>query len=461
MLNDKIFRSYDIRGIYPSQLNEKTAYLIGRAFAKFIRKKSKAKNLKIVVGRDNRLSSVSLFRHLKKGLLQEGAEIIDIGLSSTPRLYWACSHFRFQGGVQITASHNPPEYNGFKLVGKNSTPIGAQNGLKEIKKIALLGLKEKKGDLGKKIVKKKTTLSSYINFNLKLAGLKEKKSLEKLKGVKIVFDTANGVAGIEIKELIKKIPSRSWHLFAELLGSFPNHGPDPLQKENLKILKEKIKAKKADLGVAFDGDGDRIIFLDEKGNTAPGDFITALVSKIILEKKPGQKILYDIRSSNIVPETIKKYKGLPLSSKIGHTFIKNKMQSENIAFAGEFSGHYYLREHYFCEAPLFVLLTVLKELAQKKKPFSQIMKEFSLYQRTEEINFKAKNKEKILKELGKKFRGGKASRLDGLRVDFPDWWFIARPSGTEDLLRLCIEAKTKKILLQKKKEIITLIKKLA
>ena len=441
-INPNIFKAYDIRGIYPKEINEETAYLIGRAYINFLNKKSP----KIVVGRDNRLSSPRLFKALTRGIIEQGANVIDIGLSTTPMLYFSVANFKFDGGINITASHNPFQYNGFKIVKEKAIPISEKTGLREIQKLA-----GKPGFLSPKFgsLRKKNILKDYLRFNLKEFNPQNFRSL------KAVVDTANAVVGIVGPEIFKKVPGKIHYLFLKLDGRFPNHQPDPLVKKNLEGLQKAVKNKKANLGIAFDGDGDRVVFIDEKGEIISGDLISALISSLILKESPGQKILYDVRSSNIVPETIKKWKGIPVVSRIGHSFIKSKMMKENILFAGEFSGHFYHREHFFCEAPFFVIFKILEEISQSGKTLSALIKPFKKYYHSEEINFEVKNKKKVLKTLGNKFsKKGKVSKIDGLRIDFKDWWFNVRPSNTEPFLRLVIEAKTKKLMEEKKKEII-------
>ena len=483
-INPDIFRAYDIRGIYPSTINEDTAYLIGRAFVKFLKKPKP----NIVVGRDNRLSSPTLFKSLTKGLTFQGAKVIDIGLSITPILYFAVAHFKFDGGIMISASHLGKESNGFKLVREKAIPISEKTGLKKIQQItAKVGKVVKLSKVppwkfisttkpGKAV--KREILEEYLKFNLK------KFNLKKISPLKIVIDTANAVPGILIPELKKLFPIQIYPLFEKLDGNFPNHPPDPLIKENLSYLQKEVKNKKADLGVAFDGDGDRIIFVDQRGEVISGDLITAFLASLILKTNPGAKILFDIRSSRIVSEVIKKNRGKPVVWKIGHSFIKEKMRRENIFFAGEFSGHYYTKDNYFSETPLFVLLKILEALSQTKKNLSSLIKPFKKYFHSGEINFKVKprnttssalraktakgrwkliygfkDKKEVLKILEEKFsRGGKVLKIDGLRIDFKDWWFLARPSGTEELLRLVVEAKTKKLMEKRKKELSSFLK---
>ncbi len=443
-INPNIFRAYDIRGTYPDEINENVAYLIGRAFVYFLKKKKPT----IVVGQDNRISSPILFQGLTRGLLDGGAKIFDIGLVTTPMLYFACAHYKYDGGIQISASHNPPQYNGFKLVRERAIPISSKSGLREILRLTnKTDQRVKKGSIIKKNV-----LEDYLNFNFR-------NFKKEFRSLKIVIDTANAAGGILIPHLKKRL--RIYSLFEKLDGSFPNHSPDPLKKENLKFLQKEIKKRKADFGVAFDGDGDRICFVDEKGQIISGDLIFALLAEVILKENPGKKILYDIRSSNIVPETIKKEGGIPIVSRIGHSFIKEKMRTKEVFFAGELSGHYYHQDHYFCETPLFVLFKIIETISERRKPLSKLIQPYRKYFQSGEINFKVKDKKKILENLEKVFAGkGKITKIDGLRVDFPDWWFLARPSGTEDLLRLSLEAKTKKLLKKKKKELTFLISKM-
>ena len=439
-INSKIFKAYDIRGIYPEQINKEVAYLIGRAYIKFLNKK----NLKIVVGRDNRLSSLTLFKALTKGVTDQGATVVNVGLSTSPMLYWATAYFKFDGGIMITASHNPSQYNGFKFVREKAIPISEKTGLKEIKTFSTKIHRSDLYKLRKGKVLKKNVLKEYIRFNLKGFNLKKFKSL------KIIIDTANAATGIIVPDLFKRLNCKVYHLFSKLDGSFPNHNPDPLIKENLRAIFKEVKAKKADLGIAFDGDGDRLFFINEKGRVVPGDLITALVAEMVLRKNPGEKILYDIRSSNIVRETVKERGGVPVAGRIGHSFIKERMRKENIIFAGELSGHYYSKEHYFCEAPIFVLFKIIEKISESGENLSEIILPFKKYFHSGEVNFKTEDKKRALKALENKFKKeGKVSKLDGLRVDLKDWWFLVRPSNTEPVLRLVVEAKTKKLLRQK------------
>jgi len=452
-INSEIFRTYDIRGIYPKELNNETAFLLGRAFVKFLNKKKP----QVLIGRDNRISSKNLYKFLTKGILISGGSVIDIGLTSTPRFYFSVLKSLADGGIQITASHNSGDYNGFKMVRKRAVPISFESGLKEIK-----GIIEKENFderfFQKKEIIRKDFLEDYINFNFKIAGFKNFNNLKKFK---IVLDTANSVSGLDMRVLFKKVPCQVFHLFSRLNGNFPNHQPNPLLKENLKYLIKEIKNKKANLGIALDGDGDRVVFVDEKGEVVRGDFITALVAENLLKEKSREKILYEVRSSWIVKETILKNRGVPVLGRAGHSLIKEKMKKENILFAGELSGHYFFREIGFFEAPILVILKILKIITEKEMPFSEIIKPFKVYFQSGELNFEVKNKKERIEKIEKYYKkiARKIVKIDGLTLEFDDWWFNLRPSNTENLLRLNVEAKTKDVLEKRKKEITYLILK--
>jgi len=453
-INQKIFKAYDIRGIYPGDLNEEIAYRIGRAFVSFLRKfNTKAEKLKIVVGQDNRLSSPSLSKALINGITDQGADVIDIGLSVTPIMYFAVAYYKFDGGINVTASHNPKDYNGFKLVREEATPVAEQSGMNEVKEMVKVNYFEA-GPKGK--IVEKYVIGDYFDFILKDFNLKYFESF------RLVFDTANAVSGIVVSKLVERIGFSVKHLFSDLDGSFPNHQPDPLSKENLTDIQREVVAEKADIGVAFDGDGDRMFLVSEKGEVVPADIVGALISKMILEESDNSekpiKIYYDVRCGRILPETIKKFGGEPIIGKVGHSLIKEKMRSEDILFAIELSGHFYYKAHYLCESPVFVLLKVLQEMKKTNKTFSQLVEPLHKYYSSGEINFSVIDKDGIIRQLEEKLgRGGEVLKIDGIRVDFDDWWFGVRPSNTEPLLRLVLEAKTKELMEEKKAEIIKII----
>lgn len=447
---ETIFKQYDIRGKYPEEINQEIAYLLGWALVNFARRQRKVKKIDILIGRDNRKSSLTLFKVLSKGILDAGGNVISLGLCTSPIFYFASGFYKTDdGGVMITASHLPKDYNGFKLVRELPLSIDVKYGLKEIEKIIqkkIFKIPEKKGTLVKKDV-----LKQYLKF------VRKDPELSKMKPLKIIIDTGNAVTGMIIPQIFKKLNCKILYLFKKLDSDFPNRPLDCTKAKNLKCLKSEVLKRKADLGVAFDGDGDRITFLDEKGRFISPTVICAFLACLLLKENPGEKILYTPNQSRIISEIIKESGGRPIISKVGHSNIKRKMRKENILFGGEASAHYYHRSPYFCEAPFFVLFKILKELSKVEKPFSEVLEPFKKYFYSGEINFQVKDTKKALRALENRFKRGKILKIDGIRVDFSDWWFNARPSHTEPLLRLVIEAETKKLMEEKKKELIKLI----
>ncbi|MFA5432357.1 MAG: phosphomannomutase/phosphoglucomutase [Candidatus Paceibacterota bacterium] len=443
-MNTKIFKAYDIRGIYPQEINEEAAYKIGVAFATFTKNNSNKENPQIVVGRDNRLSSDSLFDSLSRGIIDQGANVINIGLSATPTFYFAVANYKYDGGINITASHNPKQYNGFKMVKAGAVPLSEISGIGEIKDLVMVDnfpIVPKKGE-----IVEKTVLIDYILAN------KEKEPFN----IKMIVDTANSVSGVFVPKIFDQI--NFTHIFSDLNGDFPNHEPDPLKKENINKLQEKVIKDKADLGIAFDGDGDRVFFIDEKGEVVSSDMILALIASIIIKEKPGSKILYDLRCSNIVKEVIEGLKGEAIISRVGHSFIKALMREQDIIFGAEYSGHYYLKqgEDYY-ESPYFVIFTILKEMKRTGNKLSELIEPFRKYYHSGEINFKVENKEEIIERVKNKYINGNLLIIDGVRIDFDDWWFSIRSSNTEPILRLIVEGKTKEKMEEKLKEIEAII----
>jgi len=436
-----IFKAYDIRGIYPSEINEELAYRLGRAFVTFLGCK------KVIIGKDCRLSTDKLFDALARGITDQGADVIDIGLCSSPMLYFASANHG-DAGIMITASHNPKEYNGFKLCRENAVPVSGDSGMKDIENLVLKNkfTEAKKGNLSRKDV-----LDEYTRHLLKYKG--------SIHNLKVAVDTANAMAGVTIPKLLEHINCTVIPLFFKLDGTFPNHEANPLKHETLKDLQETVIKEKADLGVAFDGDGDRCGFVDEKGDIISCDLITALIAEYLLEKKSGQKILFDVRSSRIVSETVSKKGGTPVVWKIGHSLIKEKMKKEKITFAGEISGHYYFKDGYYAESEGIPLLIIMNIICEKKKPLSELILPFKRYFSSGEINLKVKDKDLVLKKIEEKYEGAEISKLDGISIKYPDWWFNLRKSNTEPLIRLNLEAKTKDIMEKRRDEVLELIEK--
>ena len=416
-----IFKAYDIRGIYGEQLNEDIAYKIGRAFAMYI-------GSKIVVAKDNRLSSDSLFEALTRGITDQGSDVYNIGLSTSPMFYFAVSNLVCDGGVIITASHNPPQYNGFKMVRSDAMPLSGEDGIDQIKQLVEENnfFSSKKGNISTLDITDK-----YVNsFEIKKYNLR------------VVVDTANSVSGLIVNRMFSGVSL--FHLFSELDGSFPNHEPNPLEEKNIKDLKEKVLEYGADIGIAFDGDGDRVFFVDEKGELISSDLIIALIAKLI-----DKKVLYDLRCSNIIKETARD----SVMWRVGHSFIKKKMKDEDIFFGGEYSGHYYLKQgsSYF-ESPYFVIYKLFEAMENKK--LSELIAPFKKYYHSGELNFEVKDKQSVIEKVEKNYSYGKITKIDGVRIDFDDWWFLLRGSNTEPILRLIVEAKSKELLDSKIKEIV-------
>lgn len=451
----EIFKSYDIRGKYSKEINREIAYKLGRVFVEFLKKEKKSRQkLNILLGYDNRLSSIPLFRALSRGIIDQGANVFSLGTCSTPLFYFASKFYKdINGGIIITASHLSKEYNGFKLIKIKKIPIfiNIYLGLKKIKDLFSKELKKPKNQGKMEILNKKNLLDEYLNFNLK--GL----NLTKIKDLKIIIDTGNAVTGIIIPRLSKKIDCQIFPLFTELDSHFPNRGLDCAQVKNLQKLQKEVLKRKANLGVAFDGDGDRIAFVDEKGKIISSNLIAALISEILLRDNPNQKIVYTVLGSRIISETIKKNKGIPIISEVGHASIKQKMIETQALFGAEFSGHYYLKNHYFCEVPFWIFLKLLELISQKNQTISQLIKPFKKYPFLL-FEFKTKRPQEKILRLKKHFSDGKILEIDGLKVDYPDWGFSIRSSKTEEnLLRIAIEAKTSSFLQKKVKIIKSLI----
>lgn len=437
-----VFRAYDIRGTYPEEINEELAEKIGRAFVKFLGCKE------VVVGRDARSSSEDLFKSLTKGITEAGANVIDIGLSSTPMFYYASRNK--ESGIMITASHNPAEYNGFKLVRENCIPISGDTGIEDIEKITK-NEKRKMKNVEKGKITKQDVLDDYLNYFDQFIS-------KEMKPLKVVVDGGNGMGGLAFPKIFEKLPAELIPLYLDIDCTFPNHDADPLKMENVKDLQKKVVNKKANLGVALDGDCDRCMLIDEKGNYISADLVTALVLKELLKQNSGEYILYDLRSSWSTKEAIEEAGGKPEVCRVGHSFIKQQMKKVNALFAGELSGHFYFRDTFTAESSILTMIIVLNILSETGKKLSELIQPFRKYFASGEINSDVKGPEEKIEELAKKYRDGKISRLDGLKVEFSDWWFNVRPSNTEPLLRLNLEGRTKERMEEKRDEVLEVIR---
>jgi phosphomannomutase len=424
-----IFKAYDVRGVYPTELDEKLMRKIGNATAQYLDAD------KIVVSRDMRLSGESLMRAFVEGATDAGVDCVDAGLLSTPGNYFAIANYGFKGGVAITASHNPKQYNGLKVSRENAVPVGGESGLAEIEKMVIHG--EYKTAAVKGSVTKMTVLPELQKHALQFA--------DKIKPLKVVIDAGNGMAGLVLPGILEKLPIKTTRLFFDLDGSFPNHEANPLKHENIRDLQIAVKETRADFGVAFDGDSDRCAFVDEKGEAIPCDFITAVIARDVLRREPGAIILYDCRSSRAVREDIAAAGGRAFPERVGHAYMKATLREKDGAFAGELSGHYYFRENFYCDSADIAFVRMLNVISAAGKPLSEIVKPLRRYSSTGEVNFRVDDKDAKISEISRTFADGSISYLDGITVEYPDWWFNVRKSNTEPLLRLVLEGNTAKL----------------
>ncbi|MAG08735.1 phosphomannomutase/phosphoglucomutase [Candidatus Woesearchaeota archaeon] len=447
----EIFKAYDIRGIYPSDMNEDIIYKIGRAFVQLIKKENPSKKrLTVVVSRDMRLSSPSLAKSIIKGVIDSGADVVDIGLSSTPTFYYAVAKYGYDGGLQVSASHNPKEYNGVKVVRAKAYPVGLDNGLDKIRDMCSEGNFPEVKEKGK-VSKRNDILKDLVKYSMGFYDFS-------IKPLKIIADTANAMGAVDLEALFKELPCKLVKMNFKLDGTFPAHQADPFQDKNVQELKKKVVDEGADLGIATDGDGDRIFFIDDKGTMIEPAIIRGIISKVVLEHHPKSKICYDIRPGMITKDMIVENGGTPIVTKVGHSLIKEKAIKEGAEFAGESSGHFFMKTEYgFFETPLITALVIM-DMVSKKGKISKIIKPLRKYFHSGEINLEVEDKEAAIEKLKEKYSDGKVSTLDGISVEFDDWWFNARPSNTEPLLRLNLEARTKARMEEKKKEILEAIK---
>ena len=442
MLEPKVFKAYDVRGIYPTELDEVGGHATGRAYVE------QFEPTQIAVGRDMRLSSPSMAKAVIEGAAAGGADVIDIGLAGTEMVYFAVGHLGLDGGIQVTASHNPKEYTGMKIVRRGALPVGGDSGLQEIRDRALAGFGPVQGQ-ALDSVREVDVFPGYVE---KVVSFIDPSSLKPLR---VVIDAANGMAGAMLPPVLERLPIDAVPYFFELDGSFPNHEPNPLLPENREFVIGKVLEEKAQLGAAFDGDADRCFFIDDTGDFVPGDFVTALLAELILEKHPGAKIIYDVRASWAVPETIERAGGIPLINRVGHAFIKHRMREEDAVFAGEVSGHYYFRDFYQADSGVIPFLLMLELISKRGKPLSELLRPYrETYFLTGEINVPVKDVAVKLQEIKERFGAeGKVSHLDGISIEAEDWHLNVRPSNTEPLLRLNLEARSQELMERKRDEV--------
>jgi len=452
IIDPKIFKAYDIRGIYPSEIDEDVAYKIGRAYAILRQKELPQKKMQIVVGQDMRLSSPSLTKTLIMGLNDQGADVIDIGLCSTPTFYFAIGFYGYDGGVMVSASHNPKDYNGFKMTREKAKPISGETGIEEISQLVRtgkFGVKKDKGTITQKI----GVLADQVQHDLKFVNLK------KIKPFKIVADAANAMGAQYLEELFKFVPGELIKINFDLDGTFPAHEADPLKAENIKDLEDRVLDEKAQLGIAPDGDGDRIFFVDNTGKAVRAEIIRGMMAQEFLKDKPGSKIAYDIRPGKITEDLILESGGTPVLTRVGHSLIKEKMLETGAYFAGESSGHYFLNTQYGAfEVPMIIILKLLQRMSLEKKSLSEIIKPYQKYFHSGEINLEVTDKKAVFQALKDKYGDAKINDLDGLTFTYDDFWFNVRGSNTEPKIRLNLEAVSKEIMEAKRDEVLKIIK---
>jgi phosphomannomutase len=449
-MNEKIFKAYDIRGVFPDEIDREAALAVGRAFARHVGGPS------VVVGRDMRESGVELRESLIAGLRGEGVDVIDIGRVATPIVYYATRALSAAGGVMITASHNPAQYNGMKLCGRDAVPIGIESGLAEIRDVAL-ELVAEPGPAARGQLEAQDVRADYYASLLEAFPERPER--------RVVIDAGNGIAGEAIEGLLERLPLRVTRLYFEPDGSIPNHEADPLKPENTADLRRAVVEQGADLGVALDGDGDRAVCVDERGEASPADLMTALLAEVVLEEgllgaAAGASLIYDLRSSRVVAETIESHGAHAIRSRVGHAFMKARMREHGACFGGELSGHYYFRfpVGYVADDAAAAVMLLLQALALREGPLSELWRPYRRYAQSGEINSRVADVGATLERVRKAFPDGEADELDGMTIRYPDWWFNLRPSNTEPLLRLNLEAATEAEVAQRRDHLLALIR---
>ncbi|MGZ4290665.1 MAG: phosphomannomutase/phosphoglucomutase [Gaiellaceae bacterium] len=445
MLDPKAFKAYDVRGIYPTQLDEEGAYAIGRAYVEQFSPKT------IAVGRDMRVSGESMARAVREGAADAGADVLDLGMVGTEMVYFAVGELGLDGGVAVTASHNPKEYTGMKIVRGGALPVGGESGLFDVRDRAIAGAwrEAHRGD-----VREEDIWSRFVDRVLSFV------DVDGLRPLRIVIDAANGMAGAMLPPVLDRLPMLDVvRCYFDPDGTFPNHEPNPLLPENREFIIRKTREEGADFGVAYDGDADRCFFVDDSGQFVPGDFTTALFAEIILGREGGGKVIYDVRASWAVPEAIRAAGGEPLINRVGHAFIKQRMREEGAVFGGEVSAHYYFRDFSQADSGTIPFL-LMCELVSRRGKLSEVLAPLrSRYFITGEINTPVADVPAKLQELEDRYAGeGTVSRLDGLSVEGDDWHFNVRPSNTEPLLRLNLEARSQELMERKRDEVLGVIR---
>ena len=448
-INADIFKAYDVRGIYPTEVNEDAVRAIGAAFVVYLKAK------RIAVGRDMRLSSPSIAAAFIDGATSRGADVVDYGMIPTDMLYFAVARDRHDGGVQVTASHNPKQYNGMKMVRQEAFPLSGEEGLVEIRQmIATDTLPPPAARRGQ--VTTKDALHAYVDHVMSFI------DASIVEPFNVVLDAGSGMGGLVAPKLFERLPCRTTRLCFEIDGRFPNHEANPLIEENRRDVVERVIAEKADVGIAWDGDADRCFFIDGRGEFISGDFITALLAEAFLIKHPGAGIIYDLRASHAVKDTVERYGGTWYMNRVGHAFFKRRMRETNAIFGGEVTGHYYFRDNFYADNGFIPALLMLELMSRKGQSLHELVQPLERrYFISGEINTKLKSMEQVpakLTAIAAKYADGHQYTLDGISVEYPDWHFNVRPSNTEPLLRLNLEATTPELMASRRDEVVSLIR---
>ncbi|HBO99925.1 MAG: Phosphomannomutase [Candidatus Uhrbacteria bacterium GW2011_GWF2_41_16] len=448
-----IFKAYDVRGLIDSEITPLLAESIGRAFAVLLRRESPGKELTFAVGRDMRPNSLELQSSIIKGIRESGVHVLDIGLVSTPAFYFSVGYLKADGGVMISASHNSTVYNGFKFVRAHAIPVSGDTGIQDIANIVeqeAFVFAEQQGRIKTILEIPERAAEAEIDF----AGQ------DSIRSLKIVADSANGMGAQYLDELFKRIPCDPIRLFWNFDGMFPNHEPNPLKEENVKQLKAAVCDRQADIGIATDGDGDRIFFVDDQGQVVEPAILRGLLAQIMLRRFPGATVCYDVRPGKVTEDMILEAGGRPLVTRVGHSFMKEQMRKVDAVFGGESSGHFFYRFPIgVFEGPLTVTVHLLQEMTKQRKTLSELVAPYKKYAHSGELNFRVSDKEIVLQQLKEHFADGVISELDGVTVTYPNFWFNVRASNTESLVRLNVEALNPEVMEEKKKEVVEILER--
>lgn len=437
-----IFKAYDIRGTYPDQIDAKNAFRIGAAMVRFLSAK------RLVVGRDMRTMAPEITDAVIEGMMSQGCDVVDIGLTSTPMVYFGIGKIECDGGMVVTASHNPKQYIGFKMCRAEARPLSGDSGIKDIEEMVLNADLSPTGTKGKR--EQVDLMEDWCAHIASFA--------RDIKPMKVCVDYANGMGANESPEIFNRIPGLEViSLYEDLDGTFPNHEANPLKESNLDDVRALVKKHNATLGLAFDGDADRCAFVDNEGRTVHADLITVLLARGMLQRHPGKGIIYDLRSSKVVPEEIERLGGRPIRERVGHSFMKETMRKTDCIGGGELSGHFYFAENFFTDCGVLAAIEVLNQLSADGMTLKEAADPLRKYFSTGEVNFKVEDKDGLMNQIEERFKDGEVDRLDGVTATFSDWWVNVRPSNTEPFLRMCLEADTQELMEQKRDEVFSLL----